>query len=66
MSKNTIWMYVTDDKYELPIYIGDSCKELAEILGVKENLILCDRSRRKREGKKSRYLKINIKGDDRK
>ena len=29
----TVWMYVTMDKYEMPIYVADSAKELAQLVG---------------------------------
>lgn len=35
----TVWMYVTMDKYELPIYVADSAKELAKLVGVRTDLI---------------------------
>ena len=31
----TVWMYVTQDKYELPIYVADSVKELAKLVGTR-------------------------------
>lgn len=31
----TVWMYVTMDKYELPIYVADSAKELAKLVGTR-------------------------------
>lgn len=34
-----VYMKVTGDKYELPIAIADSPKELAEMVGVKANSI---------------------------
>ena len=34
-----VWMKVTKDKYELPVAIADSCKELAEIVGKTSNTV---------------------------
>lgn len=34
-----LYMLVTSDKYELPIYIADTCQELAEYCGVKPDTI---------------------------
>ena len=34
MSKITIWMKVTDDKYELPVAVADTAEELARIVGL--------------------------------
>lgn len=36
---NAVYMKVTQDKYELPIFIADSVNELAEICGVKSRSI---------------------------
>lgn len=35
----TVWMKVTDDKYELPLIIADTCSELACKCGVQEGSI---------------------------
>lgn len=35
----TIWMKVSNDKYELPEVVADSAKELAKILDVNANTI---------------------------
>lgn len=32
-------MQVTEDEYELPVAVADTVKELAKIVGVKENTI---------------------------
>ena len=34
-----IWMKVTQDKYQLPLIIAESCKELANLCGKKEQTI---------------------------
>lgn len=34
-----LYMAVTTDKYELPLYVADNAKELAEWAGVSENSI---------------------------
>lgn len=36
---NSIYMKVTDDKYELPIGVSESAKELSDKTGVKVNTI---------------------------
>lgn len=58
-TKNNMWMAITTDKYELPIAIGDTLKELAANLGVTENALCSNRSR-KRNGKTNKYIVINI------
>ena len=37
---STLYMKVTKDKYELPLAVADSQKELAELLGVKLNVVV--------------------------
>lgn len=57
----TLWMLVTMDKYELPVYVADSAKELARFVGKKENCIhsaICHAKRRK--SNKCRYVKVNV------
>lgn len=34
-----IWMKVTDDEYELPLYVADSARELAKMLGLKTDSV---------------------------
>jgi hypothetical protein len=35
-----IWLAVTDDKYELPVYVADSSRKLADVLIVKQQTII--------------------------
>lgn len=35
----TIYMKCTNDKYELPVAVADSPKELAQLLHIKRNLV---------------------------
>ena len=44
------WMRVTRDKYELPIAIADTAKQLAEICGVTTNSIYSAYCRVNRNG----------------
>lgn len=32
-AKETLWMAVTKDPYQLPLAVADSCQELAELMG---------------------------------
>ena len=62
----TLWMAVTDDEYELPIAVGRSAFELADMLGVKANSIyayFCDCKASKRKCK-NKYTKVEIDDDD--
>lgn len=61
-----LWVYVTDDEYELPIYVCDTLKEMAEYIGTDPNLISCAYSRySKGTQEKCRFRKIlNEREDD--
>ena len=39
-----IWMKLTNDKYQLPMMIADSAKELAEICGTTPNNVVSTNS----------------------
>lgn len=61
MSSKKIWMEVTQDKYELPVAIADTAKELAEIVGTTTNNIVSQCSHyRKGRLKSSRFRMIEI------
>lgn len=55
----TVYMKVSRDKYELPIAVGDTWQELADILGVKYSTIQ-KAFQRKRSGKKTQYITVEI------
>lgn len=55
-----IWMAVTPDKYELPVAVADTARELGNTLGVKENTIHSCISNAKKKGYKSIYVKVVI------
>lgn len=38
-TKNKIYLAVTADQYEIPVYFADTVKELAVAMGVSQNLI---------------------------
>lgn len=61
-----VWLEVTKDKYELPLAISDTARELAEIVGVSKNTILstrCHAMSGKGKWKNSKYIMVDI-GDD--
>ena len=39
MKKNVVYLKVSHDRYELPLAVADSVREMAEICGVPENNI---------------------------
>lgn len=55
-----IWMLVTKDKYELPIAVFDTARELAEYVGLPVNSVLSAISKCKKRGHKCRYVRIKV------
>ena len=60
VKQNSIYMLVTNDKYELPIVIADTLAELANKIGVRKNVISSAISHSKKKGFKSVYVKVNV------
>ena len=63
--KEVVYMAVDLDEYELPYAIADSPKELAEICGTKADNIrgaICHV--RAGRAKRSRFIKVEIEGED--
>ena len=61
-----IWMKVDINNNEEPLAVAGSQRELAKILGIKEESIRQQRSRAKRLGQRCSYVKVedNEDGDD--
>ena len=60
-----VYMAVTDDEYELPLAIGDSCRELGRIMGLDPGEI-CRLVNGKRKGvyKKGRkFVRVYVEDD---
>ena len=55
-----VYMMVTRDKYELPLAIADSVRELAEMIGKEPNRISSSMSHAKARGYKSPYRRVEI------
>lgn len=56
----TVWMYVTMDKYELPIYVADRAKELAQLVGTKTKHIHSAIWHAEQRNGRCKYVKVNI------
>lgn len=54
-----LYLSVTSDKYELPLYVAKSPRELAEVYGIKESSVL-ERIARKETGEKKGYKFLRI------
>ncbi len=57
--KGVIYMVVTNDKYELPIYVADTVEEIAQLLGIKNNSV-STRICRGGYGKKYKIIRVRI------
>ena len=55
-----VYMEVTQDKYELPVAVADSVRELAYVVGVKENTVCNIMSRAKKRGGRCKYIKVEL------
>jgi len=62
MKKKYLWLYVTPDKYELPIYVCDTAKELAEKRGVTISTVKTAALMHKRKGY-GNYIKVEVEED---
>lgn len=56
--KKYVYLYVTKDKFELPIIVADSLEELASKCGVTKHAISTGIYHEKKFGKKSRYKRV--------
>ena len=60
-----IYMAVDSDEYELPYAVADTAEELARLCGVKKNTVISSISQLRRgKTKSSRYLRIEVEGED--
>lgn len=56
-----LWMQVSNDEYELPLYVADTAKELAEFAGVKSpTSIIAAVYHAEQRGGWSKYIKVPI------
>ena len=59
-----LYMKVTKDKYELPIAVPGTIRELAMMLGIRENSVHHQFYRQKRYGTKCGYVKVEVEEDE--
>lgn len=55
-----VWMLVSNDKYELPLYVADTAQELADILGIPVINVTSAMSHARRRGNNCKYKKIKV------
>ena len=59
-----IWMKVSRDKYELPLAVAESQKELAIICGVKRESISRQICQSRKRGHRCGYVKVIVEEDE--
>lgn len=59
-----IYMLVTKDQYELPLAVASSKRELGEMLGVSPLTIANSIARSRRDGHKSKYVRVDFPNND--
>lgn len=62
--RTTVYMLVSNDKYELPLMIADSAAELSRRLHLSEGTVSSTISCDKKRGYRCRYVKVEIDDDD--
>lgn len=56
-----LYLYVTDDRYELPIFVEDSAAELAKKLGISTNTVYSSISHEKNGNvHRSRFKSVEV------
>ena len=55
----TLYMLISDDKYELPLFVADSLTELSSACGISLNTIYGTMRRAKKNGAWCRFVKVD-------
>lgn len=56
----TLYMLITQDRYELPIYVADSLLELSSACDIPINTIYGTMRRAKKENKWCRFIRVDM------
>ena len=59
-----VYLIITADKYELPVFIADNASDIAKFIGASIATVHCMISRQNKVQKKFRIIKCNIENDD--
>lgn len=59
-----IWMKVTKDEFELPVYVCDTAVELARLCGCSQNNIYSSISHSKSRRQKTQYVRVRVEEDE--
>ena len=60
----TLYLRVTNDKYEFPVIITDTAEEMAKLCNVKVNTIYSNLSKSRAKGYNSTYKRVIISEDE--
>ena len=58
--QNQVYMVVTSDKYELPMFICDTLDELSDVMKMRKESLSCYISRGKGVKRKYKILRVNV------
>lgn len=68
MNKKTktrsLYLLVSSDKYELPLAVADTTRELSALIGVREDAIRSAMSKARKRGNRCRYVKVVIEEEE--
>ena len=59
----TLWIKVTNDKYELPVAVADTAQKLADMVGATKDAVVTGAWHHRNDGKWSSYRKVVIEDD---
>lgn len=57
-----LWMAVDADEYELPIFVGDTAKEVGDKFGIKKNSVI-DAVSKQRNGRENGFKYVKVLND---
>lgn len=60
--KKYLWMLVTSDKYELPVFVEDTAQDLADKVGVTKSTVESSVKHAEKRGGFTRYVRVEYKG----
>ena len=61
---STVWMQVTRDKYELPVAVARTARELADIVGKSENNIRSSIHHAEHAGRRCSYVRVDVEEEE--
>lgn len=68
MNKKTktrsLYLLISSDKYELPLAVADTTRELSALIGVREDAIRSAMSKARKRGNRCRYVKVVIEEEE--